>query len=178
MHEACVRSRLPARQAKASGCAAPVAAVAAAQSIGSLSPPPPLPSPRPGWGGDKCTLGPQAKLIHLPSFSSGLRSGSCWEWGGSRGVLVPRQDVLLLPHVVVVFFCSSLAPPTSTPPLLIGFKSLSRRARRRVPSWKLAQGQACRFTTGTRKWIFAFILTTPSVSITPFNHTLFMALAL
>ena len=27
--------------------------------------------PRPGWGADKCTLGPQAKLIHLPSFSSG-----------------------------------------------------------------------------------------------------------
>lgn len=27
--------------------------------------------PRPSWGTDKCTLGPQAKLIHLPSISSG-----------------------------------------------------------------------------------------------------------
>lgn len=38
--------------------------------------------PRPGWGTDKCTLGPQAKLIHLPSFFFRRRSGSCWEAGG------------------------------------------------------------------------------------------------
>lgn len=37
--------------------------------------------PRPGWGADKCTLGPQAKLIHLPSFSSGSEVAAAWRQG-------------------------------------------------------------------------------------------------
>lgn len=41
--------------------------------------------PRPGWGADKCTLGPQAKLIHLLSFSSGSEVASAWRQG--EGVL-------------------------------------------------------------------------------------------
>lgn len=50
--------------------------------------------PRPGWGADKCTLGPQAKLIHLPSFSSGSevaaaqrqREGAIRRWETETGV--------------------------------------------------------------------------------------------
>lgn len=45
--------------------------------------------PRPGWGADKCTLGPQAKLIHLPSFSSGSEVAAARRQG--QGGLIWRE---------------------------------------------------------------------------------------
>lgn len=45
--------------------------------------------PRPGWGADKCTLGPQAKLIHLPSFSRGSEVAAARRQG--RGGLIWRE---------------------------------------------------------------------------------------
>lgn len=45
--------------------------------------------PRPGWGADKCTLGPQAKLIHLPSFSWGSEVAAARRQG--RGGLIWRE---------------------------------------------------------------------------------------
>lgn len=45
--------------------------------------------PHPGWGADKCTLGPQAKLIHLPSFSSGSEVAAARRQG--QGGLIWRE---------------------------------------------------------------------------------------
>lgn len=62
----------------------------------------------PGWGTDKCTLGPQAKLIHLPSFSSGSEVAAAQRQGkeGERAVL----------EFLALFILSSAAPDTSRLP--------------------------------------------------------------
>lgn len=46
--------------------------------------------PRPSWGTDKCTLGPQAKLIHLASFCSGTEEAAAWR-KGEGGIDGERQ---------------------------------------------------------------------------------------
>lgn len=64
--------------------------------------------PSAGWGADKCTLGPQAKLIHLPSFSSGSEVAAAQRQGkeGERAVL----------EFLALFILSSAAPDTSRLP--------------------------------------------------------------
>lgn len=133
--------------------------------------------PRPDWGADKCTLGPQAKLIHLPSFSSGSEVAAArrqgegairwWETEtGERGERVEdgvrwRRETSsergvpgFVPHpcLISLFLLLSLLAlslySTTNTSLSWNHYQDMHLLPHQVPSWKLAQGQASGFTTG------------------------------
>lgn len=90
-----------------------------------------------------------------------------------------REVFLTLFLIHALFYFPSLSPSTAqpTPPSL---ESLSIHALTPPPSPKLEISPRTSkwIYYRERKWIFAFILTSPSVSITAFNHTLFIELTL
>lgn len=90
-----------------------------------------------------------------------------------------REVFLTLFLIHALFHFPSLSPSTAqpTPPSL---ESLSIHALTPPPSPKLEISPRTSkwIYYRERKWIFAFILTSPSVSITAFNHTLFIELTL
>lgn len=147
-------------------------APAPAQSIGSLSPPPRL-------GCRQVHFRATGQIDSSAFIFFRLRSGSCLETGGRSTENGERQtqergregkrrsamkegrrrekEELLALFLIHVFSCSSLfslsPSPGSTantpPPTPNRYQDMHSLHHHQVPSWKLAQGQACRFTTGS-----------------------------
>lgn len=86
-------------------------------------------------------------------------------------------DFVPHPCVISLFLSLPFFSPCTTPPSL---ESLSIHALTPPPSPKLEISPRTSkwIYYRERKWIFAFILTSPGVSITAFNHTLFIELTL
>lgn len=92
-----------------------------------------------------------------------------------------REVFLTLFLIHALFHVPSLSPsPSTAQPTPPSLESLSIHALTPPPSPKLEISPRTSkwIYYRERKWIFAFILTSPSVSITAFNHTLFIELTL
>lgn len=180
-------------------CRAP----APAQSIGSLSPPPRLGCRQVHFratgqidssafiffrlrsGSCSEAGGRSSKMVRDRDGREGRRERASQGWSEMKEGGIKRKRCSWLCSSSMSHF--TFPPPPSSlsltlqhnqhlPPL----KSLSRHALTPPPSPKLEISPRTSQWIYYResKWIFAFILTSPSVSITPFNHTLFIELAL
>lgn len=77
--------------------------------------------PGTGWGAQECTLGPQAKLIHLPSFSPGSEVAAARSRGrGKKGKEQCRGSWLcFLGLDIASSFLSSSCIDYRTPPFFL-----------------------------------------------------------